>query len=196
MTDAETIAGAKRALRVQARALRAAIPPARRRWAAEELTATGLAFLSFPTPAVVAGYHPLGDEIDVLPLLARAASEGAVTALPAHARDRATLTFHRWGVGEALEKGEHGVMMPARSAERVEPDILLVPVLAFDAAGHRLGYGAGYFDQGIERLRALKKLAVVGVAFDEQEVAHVPHEPWDQRLDWLLTPSGPRPAEG
>ena len=83
-----------------------------------------------------------------------------------------------------------GIREPAPDAAIVDPDILLVPLLAFDAAGWRLGYGGGYYDRTLQRLRALKPVTAIGLAFDEQRVPAVPHGPFDQRLDWIVTGSG------
>lgn len=192
MNAPASVADAKRVLRRQARRIRAAISAAHRQAAAAALADTGLAFLSLPWRPIVSGYHPLAEELDPLPLMQRLADGGIATALPAHPPGAPDLSFHLWRPGEPLVRGDYGVMMPPLNARRVEPDVLLVPLLAFDAAGNRLGYGAGYFDRAIARLRALKLVTVIGIGFDEQEVADVPHEPWDQPLDWLLTPSGPR----
>ena len=85
-----------------------------------------------------------------------------------------------WGIGE-----------PLPSAPVLEPDVMLVPLLAFDARGYRLGYGGGFYDRTIAQLRNQKPVLTIGVAFDEQRVDAVPHVDYDQRLDWVLTPSGP-----
>lgn len=191
-----TTADAKRALRAEARQARARIAPAARAAAAQELAAIGLGFLAPPPGAVIAGYHPLRDEIDPLPLLARLEAAGFAVALPAHAPGAREVTFHRWREGEPLAAGEFGVLMPLPDAPLVTPDVVLAPLLAFDATGHRLGYGAGYYDRSIAHLRAHGPVTVAGLAFDEQEVPAVPHEPLDQRLDWIVTPRGPRRCEG
>ncbi len=191
-----TTADAKRALRAEARRARARLDQAVRAAAAQELAVIGLDFLAPPPGAVIAGYHPLPDEIDPLPLLARLEAAGFAVALPAHAPGARDLTFHRWRAGEPLAVGDFDVLMPLPDAPLLAPDVVLAPLLAFDAAGHRLGYGAGYYDRSIAHLRANKPVTVVGLAFDEQEVPAVPHEPLDQRLDWIVTPRGPRRCEG
>ena len=92
-----------------------------------------------------------------------------------------------WQAGAPLDRGQWGIREPTAEAAEVEPDILLVPLLAFDRAGHRIGYGAGYYDLTIARLRARKALVAVGVAFAIQEVAAIPATPRDARLDLVLT---------
>jgi 5-formyltetrahydrofolate cyclo-ligase len=78
----------------------------------------------------------------------------------------------------------------------LEPDVVLVPLLAFDAQGFRLGYGGGFYDRTLARLRAIKPVVAVGVAYDELKVDAVPHRSYDERLDWVLTPSGPQRCSG
>jgi 5-formyltetrahydrofolate cyclo-ligase len=80
---------------------------------------------------------------------------------------------------------------PKANKAVLEPDILLVPLLAFDAAGWRLGYGGGFYDRTLKGLRARKSVVAIGIAFDEQQVDAVPHLDYDERIDWVLTPSGP-----
>ena len=77
------------------------------------------------------------------------------------------------------------------SAPAVDPDVVLCPLLAFDRTGHRLGYGGGFYDRTLARLRALKPVVAIGLAYDEQRVDAVPHLDYDERLDWVLTPTGP-----
>lgn len=197
--DDPSPAPSKSALRAQARGVRAAIDPAARGEAAHRVAEWGLGFLApaGQDPAVaVAGYHPIGDELDPRPLLARLDAAGAVTALPVVVASEPTLRFRRWRAGEPLMAGPFGVREPGEEAALVEPDIILVPLLAFDPAGHRLGYGAGFYDRALARLRAARPVIAVGLAFDAQEVAAIPHVATDQRLDWVLTPSGPRAFEG
>jgi 5-formyltetrahydrofolate cyclo-ligase len=90
-----------------------------------------------------------------------------------------------------LVGGVWGISEPTADKPEVEPDILLVPLLAFDNAGRRLGYGGGFYDRTLHALRAKKQVTAVGLAYDEQRVDAVPHLDYDQRLDWVLTPSGP-----
>ncbi|MDQ0465130.1 5-formyltetrahydrofolate cyclo-ligase [Caulobacter ginsengisoli] len=140
------------------------------------------------SPRIVAGYRPFRDEIDPLPLMLKLAAAGARLALPVTPpRDQpSSLTFHAWSPGEALAAGGFGVHEPT-GGEVVIPDLILVPLLAFDRRGHRLGYGQGHFDRTLEALRKTGAITAVGLAYAGQEVAGLPDEPHDQALDAILT---------
>lgn len=139
-----------------------------------------------PPGAVVAGFWPMGTEIDIRPLLQALAARGHGLALPVTPRRGLPLVFHRWGWGDPLAAGPFGTRQPA-SGQAVRPDMLLVPLLAFDRAGRRLGYGGGYYDR---TLPALPGAIALGVAFAAQEVAEVPAGPDDWRLDRVATEAG------
>ncbi len=159
--------------------------------AAKRLADHGLGFLD-RAPAVVSGFIAYGTEIDPGLLLKRLADEGWVTALPVVTGDGAPLTMRAWRPGEALQAGRWNIPVPGPEAGEVEPDVLLVPLLAFDSAGYRLGYGGGFYDRTLQRLRGLKPVVTVGIAFAGQEVDKVPRGPYDQPLEWILTEQGPR----
>lgn len=142
-----------------------------------------------PPGGVVAGYRALGSEIDADPLMIRLAAAGARLALPVMQGEGQPLCFRRWEEGQALERGPHNVHEPGKTAEEVVPDLVLVPLVAIDRRGVRMGYGKGYYDRTLEGLRARGKVRAVGLAFDEQIVDVVPEDPHDQRLDALLTPT-------
>ena len=137
--------------------------------------------------AIVSGFMPLKSEINPLPLMQKLAGQGAQLALPAIAGRGKPLILRAWQAGAPLDRGQWGIREPTADAVEVEPDILLVPLLAFDRAGHRIGYGAGYYDLTIARLRARKAVMAVGLAFAIQEVAAIPATPRDARLDLVLT---------
>lgn len=139
-------------------------------------------------PRIVAGYQPFRDEIDPRPLMLKLAATGARLALPVTPpRDQPSpLTFRAWTPGEALAKGGFGVHEPT-GGEVVTPDLVLVPLLAFDRRGHRLGYGQGHFDRTLERLRREGEVLAVGLAYAGQELPEIPAEPHDQALDAILT---------
>jgi len=139
------------------------------------------------TPAVVAGFWPMAEEIDVRPLLMELANQGCQLALPVVAAKKQPLLFRAWRPGDPLEAGAFGTLQPTAKRAVVEPEVLIVPLLAVDEEGWRLGYGGGFYDRTIEALRARKRVTTVGVGFNEQIVPEVPHDPNDQRLDWLLT---------
>jgi 5-formyltetrahydrofolate cyclo-ligase len=176
----------KSKLRRDAIARRDALPADVRQAAAEAIAAR-----AFPLPiapgAIVSGFMPLKSEINPLPLMRKLAEQGARLALPAVAGRGKALIMRAWAWGEPLASGVWGIREPEPDAAEVEPDILLVPLLAFDRAGHRVGYGAGYYDMTIARLRARKAVTAVGIAFAAQEVPAVPSTPRDERLDLVLT---------
>ena len=97
------------------------------------------------------------------------------------------LVFRQWAPGDALVLGRWNIKVPPEEAPEVLPDVLLVPLLAFDRRGFRLGYGGGFYDRTLEKLRTLKKVTAIGIAYAGQEVDAVPYEEFDQRLDWIMT---------
>jgi 5-formyltetrahydrofolate cyclo-ligase len=175
--------------------LRAALRGRRRTLAGEaphaaDEAAALLPLTRLPPFQVVAGYHPLGAELDPRPLMARFVEAGATLALPV-ALDRTTPLVFRTLTG-FLEPDALAIPAPPGHAPEVAPDIVIAPVLAFDAEGRRLGQGAGHYDRTIANLRAVRSVFVLGLAYAGQEVEHVPAEPHDQRLDAILTEMGYR----
>lgn len=145
----------------------------------------------FPVPfgegTIVAGYSPIRSECDPVPLMRSLAAKGAQLALPViHAKDKA-LSFAEWRQGEQLIAGPFGILQPRLGAMELEPDIVLVPLAAFDRRCHRIGYGAGYYDRTLADLRKRKVVIAVGIAFAVQEVEAVPSGEHDERLDLVLT---------
>jgi 5-formyltetrahydrofolate cyclo-ligase len=138
----------------------------------------------------VSGFLPYRSEIDLRPLLARLGREGMTTALPVVAAKGAPLIFRAWKAGDALIQGHWGIEIPSEQAAEILPDVLLAPMLAFDAAGYRLGYGGGFYDRTLEKLRKLKPVAAIGVAYSAQEIQEVPRGEHDQPLDWIMTEKG------
>jgi 5-formyltetrahydrofolate cyclo-ligase len=140
---------------------------------------------------IVAGYWPIRSEIDPTPLLGELAQRGYQTALPATPQPDEALVFYLWQPGEALVDGPYGTSEPASTAPQCEPDCLLVPMLAFDDAFYRLGYGGGFYDRSLTVIRKSKPDAsAVGIAYPEQKVERIPIGPHDARLDAVLTPHG------
>jgi 5-formyltetrahydrofolate cyclo-ligase len=180
---------AKRRCRAAASQARARAQGAAGAAAGAMLAAVGLEFLGLK-PATVSGFRPFADEIDVLPLMARLAAEGWRTALPVVAGRAKPLVFRAWAPGEPTVAGAWSIPVPPDSAPEVRPDVLLVPMLAFDRAGFRLGYGGGFYDRTLSALRASKPVVAVGVAFAGQEIPEVPREAHDEPLDWILTEHG------
>ena len=136
--------------------------------------------------AIVGGYCAHGDEADPGLLLARLAGQGAVVAFPRVAAKDAPLEFHLRPAGEAWQPGAFGIPEPLAHWPRATPSVLLVPLLAFDAEGYRLGYGGGYYD----RTLATQKARAIGIAFAGQLVDALPREVHDCRLDAILTEQG------
>jgi 5-formyltetrahydrofolate cyclo-ligase len=182
----------KRALRAEAADRRTKAHAVHKSIAPLSLARTGLDFAELPSGLIVSGFFPFKSEIDVLPLLARLNSEGWTTSLPIVLGEGRPLVFRQWAPGEETVPGIWDIPMPVPEAPEVEPDVLLVPLLAFDAKGFRLGYGGGYYDRTLTKLRKSKPVTAIGVCYLEQEVANVPHGPSDELLDYVLTPSGPR----
>ncbi len=139
---------------------------------------------------VVSVFLPIRGEPETEPLIAAVVAGGAIVALPVTVARAQPLRFLVWRPGEPLEVGRYGIREPLPSAREVSPDMLFVPLAAYDRRGFRLGYGAGYYDSSLEVLRRHKTVVAVGVAFSIQEVEHVPTEPHDQRLDAVITEHG------
>jgi 5-formyltetrahydrofolate cyclo-ligase len=135
---------------------------------------------------VVAGYWPIRDEADVRPLMAALAARGHSLALPRI--DGRELAFHVWQEGGAVEVNAYGIAEPVASGKPLKPDLILVPLLAFDAGGHRLGYGGGFYDRTLAHHTAI----AVGIAYAGQEVQELYREPHDRALDMVLTENGLR----
>jgi 5-formyltetrahydrofolate cyclo-ligase len=176
----------KATLRREALARREALPPDVRAAAAQTIAARPFP-LAVPPGAIVSGFMPMKSEINPLPLMRALADTGAALALPAVAGKGKPLVMRAYAFGETLASGVWGIREPRPDARQVDPDILLVPLLAFDRRGHRIGYGAGYYDMTITALRARKTIVAVGIAFAAQEIAEVPTSPRDARLDLVLT---------
>jgi 5-formyltetrahydrofolate cyclo-ligase len=117
----------------------------------------------------------------------RLAAAGAQLALPVIQGRGKPLLMRAWSFGAPLEARQWGIKEPLDAAPIVEPDILLVPLACFDRTGHRIGYGAGYFDKTIRALRAKKRVTAIGLAFAAQEIPRVPATDFDERLDLVLT---------
>ncbi len=192
MSETSEILEAKKALRARVKAWRAALSAEVRALAAVSVARQGLDFLQ-PKPKgdTVSGFAPLADEFRAWPLLRRLHVEGYRLALPAMQGKGNPLVFRAWTPGDAMDSGVWGIAEPKADKAALEPDILIAPLLAFDRCGWRLGYGGGFYDRTLKELRARKAVVAVGLAHDEQEVDAVPHLDYDQRLDWVLTPSGP-----
>ena len=155
---------------------------------AAELAAARLPLERLPRFEVFSGYMPQGSEIDPGPLMGRLTQTGATRALPAAFSWEEPLEFRVWR--NDLEPDAFGILSPPQEADAVLPDLVITPLLAFDRRGGRLGQGAGHYDRAIANLRRCKPVFVLGLAYAGQEMAEIPLEPHDQRLDAILTESG------
>jgi 5-formyltetrahydrofolate cyclo-ligase len=181
-----SVEDAKAAIRRDAIARRYAIPAQARMKAAQAIAAR-----PFPVRVAagtrVSGFMPLKHEINPIPLMQSLAKAGAALALPAVIERGKPLVMRAFAFGDPLVCGVWDIREPRPDAPEVFPDIVIVPLLAFDGAGHRVGYGAGYFDLTINALRARKTVLAAGIAFAAQEIHEVPTTPRDARLDLVLT---------
>lgn len=182
-------AAAKAALRAAVLQRRDTLPADWRAEAARTV-AGHVAALPFPPDCLIAGYFPIGAEIDPGPLLRALSGRGHPLALPVLI-DRETIEFRRWHPGDPLVPAGFGTKGPPVGAEVVAPAGLVVPLVGFDATGHRLGWGKGHYDRAIARLAPRCPLVTVGLAFSVQQLSAVPAEPHDRRLDMILTERGP-----
>jgi 5-formyltetrahydrofolate cyclo-ligase len=186
MADRPTLGSLKPQLRQAALARRDALPADERAQAAVHIGARPLA-LPIAASAVVSGFCPMRSEIDPLPLMRQLAARGATLALPLVQGRGCPLLFRAYAFGDPLKPGTWGIHEPLSEAALVAPDLLIVPLAAFDRRGHRIGYGAGYYDMTLRRLRAQKSIVAIGLGFAVQEISAVPATSRDERLDLVLT---------
>ena len=192
-SDDSELRDAKRSLRkaaMTARAAAAEADAAREIRAAWSLCDRFLEAVRIAPGSRVSAYWPMGDELDPRPLMEALHRRGHPLALPSIRAAAQPLDFRDWRPGEALVPAGFGTQEPAASAPVVQPEVLLVPLLAFDAAGYRLGYGGGFYDRSLALLRQSGDILAVGVAFAAQQVPSVPRDALDQRLDLVVTERG------
>ena len=140
-----------------------------------------------------AGYYPIRDELDVLPIFNRMTKYNKRMALPRIPESGELLAFKEWAPGQMLEQGAHGIKTPLATVPDIIPEVMLVPLLAFNSTGHRLGYGGGYYDRVIAHYRAQQHPTLFfGVGYSQQEDHLFPVEAHDQPLDGILTELGVR----
>ncbi|MEI9404886.1 5-formyltetrahydrofolate cyclo-ligase [Mesorhizobium argentiipisi] len=182
----------KKQLRKEALARRDALDEFWRVEIALEMAETAKEKIDFEPGRVVSGFWPMRSEVDVRPLMFALREKGARLCLPA-ILDKATIVFRELVRGAPMVEMGFGTVGPHEEAEVLDPTLMLVPLAAFDARGHRIGYGAGYYDRAIARL-ADKGIAprLIGIAFDCQEVEMVPDENHDVIIPEILTESGLR----
>jgi len=142
-------------------------------------------------PGVYAAYLPIRSELSPIALVGELVAADMTTVMPITPEPENPLSFHQWAPGMPLAEGPYGTKQPPSSNPKIDPDVILAPMLAFDAACRRLGYGGGFYDRTIADLRSKgRDVRVIGVAFSGQKVAAVPTGPYDMALDAVLTPEG------
>ena len=182
----------KRELRREALARRDALDPAWRIEASLQMAEVATKLIETEPGVIVSGFWPMRSEVDLRPLMFALRETGARLCLPA-ILDKTTIVFRELVRGAALVGMGFGTAGPGEAAETLDPSIMLVPLAAFDARGHRIGYGAGYYDRAIARLvDAGRAPRLIGIAFDCQEVPEVPDEPHDVVIPEILTEGGLR----
>jgi 5-formyltetrahydrofolate cyclo-ligase len=178
---------AKRALRAEMIAARAAhgLDGAA---AARAVRDQFLAAIPLDRPnVIISGYWPIDDEFDPRPLLEALSAQGCECALPVVTAPRQPLDFRRWRPGDRLRKVSFGLSEPVAQAPHLEPTVVIAPMLAVDTTGRRLGYGGGFYDRTIDRLRQTGPILVAAIGYDFQVRPTVPAGEDDQMVDWVMT---------
>jgi 5-formyltetrahydrofolate cyclo-ligase len=185
-----TIVEAKAAMRRRLKAWRDAVPAVEQSQAARDVAVRLTELLRSRPPGIVAGTVAIGSELDPGPALAALAARGWGLSLPVMQSRTEPLLFRRWAVGAPLVTRTWGIREPAADAPVVRPDVMLVPVLAFDTAGRRLGYGGGFYDRSLAAFAAAGAAPLtIGLGYDGQCIDVVPTLDYDRRLDHVVTPS-------
>ena len=185
MSDLNAVkAEARKAAKLTRKTAKAAAPDAAMR-AKEHF----LSSIEFGPDDIVSGYRPIFSELDPSPLLEALHARGIRLCVPVIDGPARPLRFALWTPHTPMIEGAFGAEIPAQ-LERVEPTIIIAPMLSFDRHGYRLGYGGGFYDRTLEKLRALRPTRAYGYAYAAQEVPEVPIEPTDQRLDGVVTEAG------
>jgi 5-formyltetrahydrofolate cyclo-ligase len=173
-------------LRAAALAARDALSEGQRAAAAAAVAERGLPIEILPN-MIVSGYAPIRSEIDPMPLMLKLAAQGARLALPTVTARGQSLSFRAWSAGNKMVLGPLGILEPSPAAAELIPDVMLVPLAAFDRLGHRIGYGAGHYDRSLAHLRKSNAITAIGIAFAAQEIEAVPALSHDVPLDYVLT---------
>lgn len=174
-------------IRAGALARRALVSEQVRAEFAASLARDGTSFAQSHGARIIGLYSAIRGEADPSVLLSRLAAAGMVTALPETQARGEPLVFRHWRPGDLLVPGPWSIGEPAPHLPACAPDMLFVPLAAFDRHGHRIGYGGGHYDRALAQLRASGKVMAVGVAFSVQEVANLPQGAHDQNLDFVVT---------
>ena len=178
-------------MRKLGRAARRRIPAVRQRAAAAALARFAPDIAALAGRGAVSCFSTFGDELDTHPLIAALVRRGCRLALPVVVKRGEPLVFRRWKPGDEMGRGHFGIREPLPSAPEELPTVFLVPLLAFDRRGYRIGYGGGFYDRSLARARAERKVVAIGLAYATQEVGIVPRDRYDQPVDFVLTERGP-----
>ena len=176
----------KRQLRTAAVHRRSEIALDHALWCAEEIVARFNEMI-LPDNPVVSAYWPMKTELDLRPLMMSLYNRGFTVALPVVSGKDEPLSFRRWEPDARLVEGPYGTEQPDEKYETVVPTVLLLPLLAFDRQGGRLGYGGGFYDRTVNLLRRTENPVVIGAAFSDQEIDRVPLEETDEKMNFVLT---------
>jgi 5-formyltetrahydrofolate cyclo-ligase len=195
VTD-DPIADAKRALRERMRRVRAGISAEERERAARLMRPAFAKAVALPRDAIVGGYIASGSELNATPLLMALEEQGVRLALPVVGERGHRLLFRAWHSRDALTPNRYDIGEPMDDKPEVTPTHLIVPLLAFDDHGYRLGYGGGYYDRTLAALRKASKITAIGIAFHAQRLGFVPRGPGDEPLDLVLTERNVIASEG
>ena len=194
--DENPVAMAKPALRRLCRARRDAAAAADRVAWSRAACDHVLTLIADEAPAgPIGGYWPIGSELDCRLALAALAQKGRVVGLPVVVAPCQPLIFRCWRDGDILDAGAHGTLQPGSNQALCQPKLVLVPLLGFDPAGHRLGYGGGYYDRTLAALRGQGPVLAVGMAYELQALDSALAQDHDAMLDWIVSERGARPAK-
>lgn len=184
-----SLADEKRDVRLSAQNKRNTIASSVAPGAGERLASNVLNLISsLSVPRFVSGFLPIGSEIDIGPCMSRLRQRGLITCLPIVLKKAHPLVFRVWKEGDELESGPLKTRQPGVTASEVRPDILLVPLLAFDLRGYRLGWGGGFYDRTLAAYKmAGWRITTIGVGYDAQQMDQVPAGEFDVPMDWIVT---------
>lgn len=177
----------KAEIRASALAARAAIPAATAAAFATRLARLGPELARAQDASAVSAFWSIGDELPTRPLIEALDAAGLAVGLPVTGKRGTPLVFRQWRPGTAMTPGRMDIPEPPADAAVIEPDVLFVPLAAFDRRGHRIGYGAGFYDRTLAALRAKKAITTIGIAYAAQEVLFVPNDTHDEPLDMIVT---------
>ncbi len=180
----------KARLRSEMKVTRSALPSEMRAQLSHQLADLAVDALGVTPGMIVSGFLSIGDELDTGPLLARLHTAGTQLCLPVMQGKSRPLLFRAYAPDDDLDTVIWGIREPKAHQPLLKPELILLPLLAFDTRGWRLGYGGGFYDRTLREARAERSVRAIGLAFDQQKVDHVPHLDYDEPVDGVLTPSG------